>query len=193
MKKIILASVSPQRKVLLEETGLSFEVIPSNYEEDMTLALPPDELVKFLSKKKAENVAENCKNAVIISADTIVYTENKILGKPLTIEKAKQTLRTLSGKTHSVFTGFTIFDTVENRIISKTVESKVSFRKMSDDIINDYIEKENPLKFAGSYTISNLSDIFIEKIEGDPLNVLGLPVSVILDTLKEFGVEVIKK
>jgi septum formation protein len=193
MKKIILASVSPQRKILLEETGLSFEVIPSNYEEDMTLALPPDELVKFLSKKKAENVAENCKNAVIISADTIVYIENKVLGKPLTVEKAQETLRTLSGKTHSVFTGFTIFDTAKNKIVSKTIESKVSFREMSDQIINDYIEKENPLKFAGSYTISKLSEIFIEKIEGDPLNTLGLPVSSVIDTLKEFGVEVLKK
>ena len=167
MRKIILASTSPKRKEMLEEAGLVFEVVPSNYEEDMTLNLIPSELAKFLSKGKAENVAKDFEDAIIISADTFVYFENNILGKPHTVEKAYKMLRTLSGKTHSVFTGFTIIDTRENKIISKAVETKVSFKELSDEMINDYIRNGNPLRYAGSYTLNDIADKFIEKIEGD--------------------------
>ncbi|KKP86489.1 MAG: Maf-like protein, septum formation protein, partial [Parcubacteria group bacterium GW2011_GWC1_35_8] len=129
MRKIILASTSPRRKELLEKAGLIFDVIPSNYEEDMTLDLIPEELAKFLSKGKAIDVAKNFNDAIIISADTFVSLDDKIIGKPHTEEKAKITLKTLSGKTHSVFTGFTIIDTKKDKIVSKVVETKVSFKE----------------------------------------------------------------
>lgn len=189
MKKIILASTSPHRKELLEETGLVFEVIPSDYEEDMTLDLMPDELAKFLSKGKAESVAKNFEDAIIISADTFVSFQNKVIGKPHTEENAKITLRTLSGNTHSVFTGFTIIDTKKDKSISKVVETKVTFKELSDKIIDDYIKNGNPLEYAGSYTLGDIMDEFIEKIEGDSSNIIGLPVDTVMKTLKEFDID----
>lgn len=187
MKKIILASTSPERKKLLEDTGLIFEVIPSNYEEDMTLNMSPEELAMFLSKGKGEDVASRIKDAIIISADTFVSFDNQLIGKPHTEEKAFITLRTLSGETHSVFTGFTIIDTKENKIISKVVETKVSFKELSDEMINNYIKEGKPLKYAGSYTLGDIFDKFIEKIEGDHNNIIGLPIDSVLETLKEFN------
>lgn len=190
MRKIILASASPQRKDFLEKAGLIFEVIPSNYEEDMTLPLLPDELVKFLSKEKAKSVADDFEDAIIISADTIVSFEDKIIGKPHTVEKARETLKILSGNTHFVYTGFTIIDTKSKKIISEAVETKVVFKELSLEIIDDYIEKDRPLKYAGSYTLNDIFNKFIEKIEGDHSNVIGLPVDSVMKALESFGVKV---
>ncbi|MFA5773065.1 MAG: nucleoside triphosphate pyrophosphatase [Candidatus Paceibacterota bacterium] len=192
MKKIILASTSSHRKELLENAGLIFEVASSDYEEDMTLDLMPDELAKFLSRGKAESVAKNFEDAIIISADTFVSFQNKVIGKPHTEEKAKITLRTLSGNTHSVFTGFTIIDTKKEKSISKVVETKVTFKELSDEMIDDYIKNGNPLKYAGSYTLNDIADKFIERIEGDSSNIIGLPVDTVMETLKEFGIIVDK-
>lgn len=188
MKKIILASTSYKRKELLEKTGLVFEVVSSNYEEDMTLDLIPSELAKFLSKGKAEAVSENFENAVIISADTFICIDGKILGKPHTKERAKITLNTLSGRTHSVFTGYTIIDTKDKRVVSKAVETKVTFLPLTNEMIEEYIRVGNPLNFAGSYTLTDIHDKFIEKIEGDHNNVIGLPVDEVMETLKEFDI-----
>jgi len=190
MRNIILASTSPRRKELLEKAGLVFDVSPGNYEEDMTLDLVPCELAKFLSKGKAEDVAKNFDDAIIISADTFVSINNKILGKPHTEERAKITLRTLSGNTHSVFTGFTIIDTKNNKVISKAIETKVTFKDLSDEIIDDYVKNGNPLKYAGSYTLNDVTNKFIEKIEGDHNNIIGLPVDAVIVTLKEFNVKI---
>ena len=127
IRRIILASTSPKRKELLAQTGLKFEVVSSDYEEDMTLPLPPLELAKFLSKGKALSVAGKYKNAIIISADTFVSFRGKVIGKPHTKKKAFETLKNFSGKTHSVFTGFTIIDTRSKKISSKVVEVKMTF------------------------------------------------------------------
>lgn len=188
MRKIILASSSPRRKQLLETAGFKVEVFPSNYEEDMTINLPPEELAKFLSKGKALDVVNNFEDAIVVSADTFVSFNGKIIGKPHTEENARTTLRMLSNNTHSVFTGFTIIDTKENKIISKAVETKVSFRELSDEMIDNYIKNGNPLRYAGSYTLYDVMDIFIEKIEGDYLNIIGLPVDEVVKSLKEFEV-----
>lgn len=190
MRKIILASTSPRRKELLEKTGLVFEVIPSDYEEDMTLDFSPEELAKFLSRGKAESVAQKFPDAIIISADTFVALENKILGKPHTEENSREMLKTLSGKGHSVLTGFTILDTKNKKIISKAIETRVFFKELSDRMIENYIKTGNPLKYAGSYTLPDIIDIFIEKVEGDHNNVIGLPVDEVMKTLKGFEVSV---
>jgi len=187
MKQIILASASPKRKELLEKAGLVFEVVSSDYEEDMTLDLPPDELVRFLSLGKAKSVANKYDNAIIISADTILYSNGKILGKPHTEEKAKEMLKSLSRKTHSAYTGFTVMDTKNKKIISKSVETKITFRNLSDDMVSDYIKAGNPLEYAGSFTLRDVeARDFIERVEGDHNNVIGLPVGEVMKTLKEF-------
>lgn len=186
MRRIILASTSLRRKELLEKASFDVEVFPSNYEEDMTIDLIPVELAKFLSKGKALAIVDSFEDAIIISADTFVFFNGKIIGKPHTEEDAKITLKMLSGNTHSVFTGFTIIDTKKNKTISRAVETKVSFKELSDEMIEGYIKNGNPLKYAGSYTLYDVMDTFIEKIEGDHLNVVGLPVDAVVNSLKEF-------
>lgn len=190
-RKIILASTSPRRKELLEKTGLKFEVASSNYVEDMTLPLPPAELAKFLSKGKAEAVAKNYEDAIIIAGDTFIVFQDKILGKPYTNEKAKEMLKMLSGQAHLVLSGFTIIDTKNKRTISKTVETKITFKKLSLKMINEYIKNGKPLKYAGAFTLRDIEPRgFVEKVEGDEDNVIGLPVKALMKALKEFGVEV---
>lgn len=189
MRKIILASTSPRRKELLEKVGLIFDVIPSNYEEDMTLPLPPDELVKFLSKGKAENVAQNYDNALIIGADTIVYLNGHVLGKPHTPERAKEMLKMLSGNEHSVFTGFTVIDTKGKKIISEAIEEKIKFRDLSDKEIDEYIATKEPLTRAGAYAIQTVGKTFIKNPVGDYDGIVGLPVDSLIKVLKSsFGI-----
>jgi septum formation protein len=188
MKKIILASTSPRRRELLEKTGIVFEIVPSSYEEDVSLNMSPAELVIFLSKGKAEDVSNKNPGAVIIGADTIIAFDNKVLGKPHTKENAKETLSMLGGKKHSVVTGFTIIEKSANKSVSKAVETKVYFKNLTDKEIEDYINTGEPLDKAGAYAIQGIGKKLIEKIEGDYSNVMGLPVLNVLETLKEFGI-----
>ena len=187
-KKIILASTSLQRKNLLAKTGLVFETTASNYEEDMTLPLEPKELAMHLSKGKAQAVAEAYRGALIIAADTFIVHEDKILGKPHTPQRAKEMLKTLSGDTHSIITGFTVLDTESDKSISRAVEAKVYFKKLSEEEMDNYIATGEPLDKAGAYAIQGLGSEFVEKIEGDYSNVVGLPVKEVMKTLRDFGV-----
>lgn len=188
MRKIILASTSPRRKELLEKAGLVFDIEASNYEEDMSLPLTPGELVKFLSRKKAENIALNHNDAIIISGDTIVFSEGSVFGKPHTPSRAKEMLKILSGKEHSVFSGFTVIDTLNNKIFSDAVEAKVKFRNISDDEIDEYIKTGEPLSRAGGYAIQTVKDIFVESMNGDYNSIVGFPIDEIMKTLKSFGI-----
>ena len=189
MRKIILASTSPRRKKLLTKTGLQFEAVSSDYEEDMTLPLPPDELVKFLSKGKAESVAKNYNDAIIIGGDTFIYFNGHILGKPHTPERAKEMLNMLSGNEHSVFTGFTIIDTKNNKIVSDAVESKIKLKKLNDKEINEYIDTGEPLSRAGAYDIQTVQNTFIESVNGDYDAIVGLPVKNLMKALESFDVK----
>jgi len=188
MKKIILASASPTRKKLLIEAGFNLKIDPSNYEEDMSLSLDPKELAIYLSKAKAESVAIKYKEEIIIGADTFIVYENKILGKPITPDKAKEVLKMLSGKEHSAITGFTIIDTSSNNILSRAVETKVFFKNLIDEEIDDYVATGEPLDKAGSYAILELGEKFVERIEGSKTNVSGLPMDELIEALKKFGV-----
>jgi len=191
MKRIILASTSPRRKELMEKIGLKFEVVRSDYEEDMTIKLKPKELAKYLSLGKANSVAKKYKNALIISADTFVTFKDNVLGKPHTPEQTKKTLKMLSGKSHLVITGFTIIDTASQKRISKAVVTKVYFKKISNEEINTYAKSSEPLDKAGAYAIQGLGSVLIEKIEGDFFNVVGLPISALVTELKKFGIKVL--
>jgi septum formation protein len=191
MKTIILASASPRRKELLQRIGLKFKVDPSNYEENISSELEPHELAKSLSLEKAKLVAEKHMNALVIAADTFIVFEGKILGKPRTETEAKEMLETISGRQHSVITGFTIIDTENNKALSKAVETKVYIRKLSSNEIDAYVESKEPLDKAGAYAIQGLGSVIVEKIEGDYFNVIGLPLSALAETLKEFGVHIL--
>jgi septum formation protein len=191
MKQFILASESPRRRQLLEQIGLKFQVVPSNSSEDLESGLEPHELVKSLSLKKASSVASKYKNAVVIAADTFGVLGGRILGKPKTADEAREMLMAMSGKTHSVITGFTILDADDGRAVSRSVETKVHFKKLTAEEIDAYVRSGEPLGKAGAYAIQGLGAAIIERIEGDFYNVVGLPLSAVVEGLREFGIDVL--
>jgi len=190
MPKIILASASPRRKDLLEKTGIPFVVEVSDYEERMDLKLEPLELAKTLSRGKAEAVAKKHvgDNVIVIGTDTFVVLNKKILGKPHTPERAKEMIKDMGGRGHSVITGFTIIDVKSDKEVSKAVESKVYFRKLTNEEIDAYVRIGDPLDKAGAYAIQEFGAVLIERIEGDYSNIVGLPLAPLIEELKKFGV-----
>ena len=191
MKKIILASASPRRKEILGTTGLKFDICVSDYEEDLSMKKEPRALARFLSRKKAEEVANKYKNAIIIAADTFIVFKDELLGKPHTTKEATRMLTMLNGKAHSVITGFTVLDTGSNKKVSRSIETKVYFRRLTPKEIKAYVSTKEPLDKAGAYAIQGLGALFVEKIEGDYLNVVGLPLAALSETLKGFGVNIL--
>ncbi len=191
MRKIILASASPRRKQLLKQLGLDFEVIPSNVEEVLNPRLKPRHQVEELALQKAQAVATQFEDAIIIGADTLVALGDDILGKPKDVNDAKRMLKKLRGRQHSVFTGFVLIDTVSKRTLVKSIETKVWFRKLSPQEISQYIEKEKPMDKAGAYAIQGLGSLFVEKIEGDFFGAVGMPLFTLARELKKLGVDVL--
>lgn len=188
---IILASASPRRKEILAKMGLKFEVDESAYEEKIVAGLKPDSLARFLSRGKAWDVARRHRKALVIAADTIVVSGRRLFGKPRTGEEAREMLNSLSGKAHAVITGFTIIDTESKRELSRSVKSKVFFKRLSRGEIDAYIKSGEPLDKAGAYGIQGLGAVLIKKIEGDFFNVVGLPLNALVESLKKFGIKVL--
>ncbi len=192
MRDIVLASASPRRKELLAITGLQFTVCESDYEEDLTLPLQPRKLARVLSRKKAEDVARRFENSLIIAADTFIVFRDSLLGKPRNERDAGMMLKMLSGKSHSVITGFTLIDTGSEKHLSRSVETKVYFKKLAAKEIRAYVRSKEPLGKAGAYAIQGLGSVFIEKIEGDYFNVVGLPLCALAESLKKFEIDVMQ-
>ena len=190
-RKIILASASPRRKEIFKKTGLKFGVDESNCDEQVNPGLKPHELAKFLSRAKAKDVARRHRNALVIAADTIVISGRKIFGKPGGEEQAREMLKTLSGRAHSVITGFTIIDTAGKKELSRSVETKVYVKRLGADEIKAYIRSGEPFGKAGAYGIQGLGAVIVKKIEGDFFNVMGLPLNALVESLKKFGVHVL--
>lgn len=188
MKKLILASVSPWRKKILTDAGIRFTVEESGYEENMKLPFAPRVLARRLALGKAELVAKRHKDTVVIGADTFAVFRGKLLGKPLTSARAIAMLTMLSGKTHTLLTGFAIVDSAAGRSISKTVGTRVTFRKLSGTEIAAYVKTGEPLKAAGAYVIQGQGAKLIEKTTGDINNIAGLPLADVLEALKKFDV-----
>jgi septum formation protein len=188
MTKIILASGSPRRKELLERTGIIFTIEVSDYNEDMGLRLAPLELAKALSGGKAEAVAKKHKgeDVLVIGADTFVVLDDEILGKPHTSEKAREMISKLSGRAHSVITGFTIINPGSGKKVSKAIESKVYFRKLGEEEIENYVKIGEPLDKAGAYGIQEAGATLVEKTEGDFTTIIGLPIPALIEELKNF-------
>ncbi len=186
MKKLVLASSSYTRKNILTDASIDFEIDPSDYEEDHTLNLTPEELVIRLSLEKAKDVAKRHGDALVLGADTMVFFENHRLGKPHTPERAKEMLRMLSGKMHPILTGFTLIDTISGKVISKAVETKVFFKDLSEKEIDEYVATGEPLEKAGAYAIQENGHKLIDHVEGSKTNIAGLPIEELEKTLKEF-------
>jgi len=186
--RIVLASGSPRRLELLEKMGIKdFAVLVDTSEEVITPGLSPEEQVKKLSLQKAQNVAKKCnKDDIIIAADTIVYLDSKPLGKPVSNADAISMLKDLSGRKHSVYTGVTLLR--DNKVISHAERTDVSFREVSGSEIEAYVKTGEPMDKAGSYAAQGRAAVFIERIEGDFFNVMGLPLCKVSKMLKEFEV-----
>jgi septum formation protein len=190
-RTLILASASPRRKELLEKIGLEFTVDPGDYAEDLSADINPVGLAEILSLGKAMAVAKRYPDAIIIAADTFGVSGGKIIGKPHNPQEAREILKRLSGKSHRVITGFTVFDVPNNQKVTRSVETRVYMKKLSSEEIENYVQSGEPLDKAGAYAIQGLGAVIIEKIVGDYYNVMGLPLNALTETLKEFGINVL--
>ena len=191
MRKIILASKSKQRKKLLKIIGLDFEIEESNYIEDMTEKLPAYKLAQKLALGKAMDVAKKHKDAIIIGADTFMILEKEFIGKPHTLQEAKKILKKISGKKHKFITGIAIIDTKRNKVFTDYEITDIWFKKLSNKEIESYIKTNEPLDKSGGYTIQGIGAIFVEKINGNYDNAIGLPVGKIYKHLLKLRVDVL--
>lgn len=177
MNKIILASSSPRRKELLERYNLDLKIYKPQVNETEAVGEEPIEIAMALAFEKAYWVSNQFKNSeIIIGADTIVISDNKILGKPKDEKDAFRILNLLSGKEHSVITGISIIKANSNIKIIDYEETKVKFRELSKEKIDRYINTQEPMDKAGSYGIQGYGEILVEKINGCYSNVVGLPL-----------------
>lgn len=193
MYSIILASASPRRKELLEQIGVVCTVMPSKKEEVITKT-NPIEVVEELSFIKASDIAGQVKEeSIIIGADTIVVYKNQILGKPKDKEHAFKMIKELQGNVHQVYTGVSLIikpEKKQEKIITCSVETKVGICSMTDEQIYHYIDTKEPLDKAGAYAIQGKFAIYINHLDGDYYNVVGLPISKIYEMLWKEGINI---
>ena len=182
--EIILASASPRRKEILQNTKLKFEIQKSDIEEVILENESPESMVVRLAYEKAFDVAKRNTDRLVIGADTIVALDNEVLGKPKDQNEAYQMIKRLSNKTHKVITGISLINLKENKIIKDYVVSFVTFKDLSEDSIKDYINTNESLDKAGAYGIQGYGALLVDNIQGDYFNIVGLPISRLSDLLK---------
>jgi len=185
---LILASKSPRRKHLLEQAGLKFSVIPSDFDETSVAMSEPASYVRALAEFKALDISKKHPDSWVIGADTIVLIDNQILGKPGSKDEAGEMLKRLSGKRHQVLTGYCICCREKKQLFSETVNTEVHFKKLRREEIDWYIETGEPLDKAGAYAIQGVGSFLVRNIDGSYTNVVGLPVCEVIDFLINQGV-----
>jgi len=184
--KIILASGSPRRRELLEREGVDFEVVVSPAEEIHDRELGMRGLCEENAFLKARAVADHFPEAVVIGADTLVFLDGEPLGKPKSMEHAREMLGSLSGRVHEVCTGVcVIIPRGETRRLSCV--TGVRFRKLPEEVIDEYLSVTSPLDKAGGYGIQDHGEMIVEGIEGAYDNVMGLPVGAVMEVLEGIG------
>jgi septum formation protein len=181
---IYLASKSPRRRKLLKQLKIKFKSFSVDIEEKIKPGERPPSSVRRLSNQKLDKAKEYVKHGIIITADTIVVLRGKILGKPVNEKDAKKILRMLSGEVHTVYTGFSIYNTNTKESITEYEKSFVEFRSLSDTEIKGYIKTGSPMDKAGAYGIQDdFGAVFVKKITGCYYNVVGLPLARVYQTL----------
>ncbi len=187
LPKLILASGSPRRAEILTSVGWEFEKIVANVDETEFAGENPADYVQRLAKTKAEAVAVNYVNAIVLGADTTVVIDNQIIGKPIDFADAGKMIRMLSGNWHEVLTGVAVVKNGETTVgLQRT---KVKFAELSDAEIEFLVKFGEPLDKAGGYAVQAQAALFIEEIEGDYWNVVGLPISLVYELVKDRKVE----
>jgi septum formation protein len=189
LPKLILASGSPRRAEILTSVGWEFEKITADIDETEYENENPVDYVQRLAQTKAETVAKRIENGLVLGADTTVVIENEIIGKPIDLEDARKMLRKLAGKTHEVLTGVALVKVSENNVqtLVKYQRTSVKFAKLTESEIDFLAEKGEPLDKAGAYAVQAQAALFIEGIEGDYWNVVGLPINLVYQLSKNFN------
>ncbi len=187
---LILASQSPRRSHLLRQIGLSFTVHPSAVAEVMQNHETNEENVRRLAYHKAVDVANQYRRGIVLGADTIVVIDGEILNKPETASEAEQMLSRLSGRTHSVYTGFALVDAATKLSYIDHEQTDVTFRNVSPQEIRDYVKSGSPMDKAGAYGIQDdFGAVFVRTINGCYYTVVGLPLSKLYTALDQFARE----
>lgn len=175
-RPLVLASASPRRRELLMQMGLRFEVLVSKVDEHEDPTTDPRVMVAHNSALKAECVAKLRPEAVVLGADTTVYVDGHALNKPLDLVDARRMLRSLSGRSHTVFTGIALRCANTGLRIDEGVASYVRFKVLTDELIESYLKEVNVLDKAGAYAVQEKGDMIIEGFDGSYTNIVGLPV-----------------
>lgn len=186
--KVILASASPRRRQLLSAAGIEFEVVESMMPEEHVAGEPPRVYALRMARDKAIAVSSRFPDAIVIGADTIVVCEAQILEKPTDADDARRMLTMLSSRTHTVVTAFALARGGEI-LESSPIESRVTFRRLTDAEIDDYIATDEPFDKAGAYGIQGIGGGFIAHVEGSRDNVMGLPTERVVAALARYGVK----
>lgn len=186
---LILASQSPRRRALLDMLGIPFEVVTAGIDETMDPSLPPEENAARVCRAKARAVGRTHPGRLILAADTIVVVEGRILGKPHSPQEAKAMLQTLSGRRHTVMTGFCLWQ--DGAADTHVEQTHLRFKPLSDAEIDAYIGTGSPMDKAGAYGIQDQAAVFVEALEGDYYNVMGLPLCALTKCLRRRGIPVL--
>ena len=187
VSKLILASASPRRQELLRDLGIPFRAIPSLIEEDLRQGEGPEEHVMRLCEAKARDVAQRYPEHWVIGADTIVFAQGTILGKPKTSQEARGMLEALQGRAHEVYTGICVLRLAPEQSTKRVVRTAVHFRTLSREEMDWYIRTGEPFDKAGSYAVQGYGGVFVRAIEGSYSNVVGLPVTELVEMLRDVG------
>lgn len=184
-KPLILASQSPRRRELLTQIGLSFDIKPSNFPE-ISSGMPPAELALHNAQGKARDIAKLCPGHLVLGVDTVVSIHDHILGKPLTPDHARAMLQLLSGSTHEVISALCLIDSDTMREETATVSTHISMDHLTPAQIDAYIATGEGEDKAGSYAVQGLAALFINRIDGDYFNVVGLPLNALKNLFDKF-------
>ena len=190
--KLILASSSPYRRELLERLRISFEVIAPEVDESPRPGETPEKLVERLAVEKAQKIAAQRPDALVIGSDQVAVYDDRIVGKPHSHDKAVQQLRSASGKTVTLYTGLALVNAATQRIQREVIPYRVVFRALNDAQIESYLRKEQPYSCAGSVKSEGLGIALLEKFEGDdPNTLIGLPLIRLVRMLENEGIKII--
>lgn len=181
-KPIILASQSPRRRDILHELGIPFHIVPSRYEENNGRTLAPEELVRLQAEGKAWDVYTKV-GGIVLGADTVVVLDGKVLGKPKDEADARRMLQSLSGRIHHVLTGVAV--ATQGYIQSGVDTTAVTFRRLFEKDIEEYVQGGEPMDKAGAYAIQGTGQRFVTAIEGSFSNVVGLPKKLTIELLEK--------
>ena len=182
-RELVLASSSPSRKMLLEQAGVSFEVVVSGVDETVPASLSPAQTVELLAERKGKAVLPLRPDKPIIAADSVVSIDGLILGQPKDDQEAKATLRRLSGRTHQIFTGVCLLANGREEVFHQS--TKVTFYPLTEEEIADYVALGESQGRAGAYGIEGIGVVLVQSIEGDYSNIVGLPVAETLRRLRK--------